>query len=140
MHENSSSAASASDVVSEEEPSTDSELVWIFDEDKGFIIGYLRADLARYHPSLLLLAYTVMGTWGAYKRPPHEQEYIDEASHCMGLKPSREELDDLSKACDRLWDLDLNRLMPGKDYEIDCGQGEKVYQEGDMASKSFFLG
>ncbi|RZS18047.1 hypothetical protein BHM03_00050268 [Ensete ventricosum] len=80
----------------------------------------------------------VMKFWGVYKLPPNEQEYINEANNGMGLEPIREELDNLSKACSRLWELDLNRLVPGKDYDIDCGQGKKVYQKGDMASKSLF--
>ena len=33
--------------------------------------------------------------------------------------PSQEELNDLSLACKRVWDLDDNRLQPGKDYDID---------------------
>lgn len=44
----------------------------------------------------------------------------------------------MSKACSKLWELDLNRLVPGKDYEIDCGEGKKVYQEGDRASGNLF--
>jgi poly(U)-specific endoribonuclease len=32
----------------------------------------------------------------------------------------------------------MNRLVPGKDYRIDCGEGKKVYQKGDMASESLF--
>lgn len=44
----------------------------------------------------------------------------------------------MSKACDRLWELDSNRLVPGKDYEIDCGEGKKVYDKGDRASESLF--
>ncbi|XP_008794865.2 poly(U)-specific endoribonuclease-B [Phoenix dactylifera] len=77
-------------------------------------------------------------TWHRYKVPASEQEYIDDADYGLDVKPTREELDDLSKACSRLWELDLNRLVPGKDYEIDCGEGKKVYQEGDRASGSLF--
>ncbi|XP_042414914.1 poly(U)-specific endoribonuclease-B-like [Zingiber officinale] len=76
----------------------------------------------------------VMEAWGAYKQPPNEQEYIDETSDNIGLQPSREELDDLSQACNRLWELDLDRLVPGKDYMIDCGRGKKAYQKEDVAS------
>ncbi len=32
--------------------------------------------------------------------------------------PSQEELADLSKACQRVWDLDTNRLEPDRDYQI----------------------
>ncbi|KAG0460391.1 hypothetical protein HPP92_020286 [Vanilla planifolia] len=45
---------------------------------------------------------------------------------------------ELSKACNRLWELDLNRLVPGKDYELDVGEGKRVYQKGDMASGNLF--
>ena len=54
------------------------------------------------------------------------------------MEPSEDELADLSKACEKLWDLDFNRLVPGKDYEIDCGEGKKVYQKVDMAEGSLF--
>ncbi|WOK98703.1 poly(U)-specific endoribonuclease-B-like [Canna indica] len=77
-------------------------------------------------------------TWSSYKRHPDEQEYMDQGKHAVDVEPTREELNDLSKACNRLWELDLNRLSPGKDYEIDYGRGKKVYQEGDMAAGSLF--
>ena len=54
------------------------------------------------------------------------------------MEPTREELNSLSKARSRLWELDMNRLVSGKDYSIDCGEGKKVYQKGDMASESLF--
>ncbi|KAK6146405.1 hypothetical protein DH2020_020274 [Rehmannia glutinosa] len=76
--------------------------------------------------------------WGNYKRPLGEQEYSSEVDCGAGIEPSEEELADLSKALNRLWDLDLNRLVPGKDYEIDCGEGKKVYQKEDMAEGSLF--
>lgn len=44
----------------------------------------------------------------------------------------------MSKACNRLWDLDRNRLVPGKDYEINVGEGKKVYRNGDMAHEPLF--
>uniref|UniRef100_A0A453P6T9 Uncharacterized protein n=1 Tax=Aegilops tauschii subsp. strangulata TaxID=200361 RepID=A0A453P6T9_AEGTS len=79
--------------------------------------------------------------WKRYKRPPSEQEYSEDVSqlrHGLNVEPSREELNHLSKACCRLWELDLNRLLPGNDYRIECGQGKKVYQKGDMASENLF--
>lgn len=76
--------------------------------------------------------------WQRYKQPPNEQEYISEVQHGADIEPTREELSDLSEACNKLWELDSNRLIPGKDYEIDCGEGKKVYQKGDMASESLF--
>ncbi|KAG6536887.1 hypothetical protein ZIOFF_001963 [Zingiber officinale] len=77
-------------------------------------------------------------TWSTYKKHPDEQEYMAHTQHAANVEPTREELHDLSKACSRLWELDLNRLVPGKDYEIECGRGKKVYQEEDMAQGSLF--
>ncbi|XP_039046844.1 poly(U)-specific endoribonuclease-B-like, partial [Hibiscus syriacus] len=76
--------------------------------------------------------------WQGYKRLPNEQQYADEVGTGTSIEPSEEELSDLSQACNRLWQLDLNRLEPGKDYQIDCGGGKKVHQKGDMAEDSLF--
>uniref|UniRef100_A0A0E0KTE0 EndoU domain-containing protein n=1 Tax=Oryza punctata TaxID=4537 RepID=A0A0E0KTE0_ORYPU len=79
--------------------------------------------------------------WNAYRRPPSEQQYCEDAGqihHGLNVEPTREELNSLSKACSRLWELDMNRLTPGKDYRIECGEGKKVYQKGDMASETLF--
>ena len=73
-----------------------------------------------------------------YKQPPSEQKYSDEVETGTSIVPSEEELADLSQACNRLWQLDLNRLEPGKDYQIDCGEGKKVYHKEDMAEGSLF--
>lgn len=79
-----------------------------------------------------------MDHWHEFRRPPSEQEYSDEVESGAYLEPAEEELADLSQACNKLWDLDMNRLVPGKDYEIDCGEGKKVYQKDDMAQGSLF--
>ncbi|KAJ1272082.1 hypothetical protein BS78_06G175500 [Paspalum vaginatum] len=79
--------------------------------------------------------------WNGYRKPPSEQVYSEDVSQVhqgLNVEPTREELNSLSKACSRLWELDMNRLVPGKDYRIDCGEGKKVYQKGDMASESLF--
>ncbi|XP_057773526.1 uncharacterized protein LOC130992797 [Salvia miltiorrhiza] len=76
--------------------------------------------------------------WNSYKRPLSEQEYSSDVDYGTSTEPSEEELADLSKALNKLWDLDLNRLVPGKDYEIDCGEGKKVYQKEDVADASLF--
>ncbi|PIN17889.1 Placental protein 11 [Handroanthus impetiginosus] len=76
--------------------------------------------------------------WNNYKRPSEEQEYSSEVDCSSEIQPSREEIADLSKALNKLWELDFNRLVPGKDYEIDCGEGKKVYQKEDMAEGSLF--
>nr|XP_016473055.1 PREDICTED: poly(U)-specific endoribonuclease-B-like isoform X2 [Nicotiana tabacum] len=73
-----------------------------------------------------------------YKKPVDEQEYSNEVEYGVDMEPSDEELSDLSRACNKLWELDLNRLVPGKDYQIDCGEGKKVYQKEDMAEGCLF--
>ncbi|KAL2322957.1 hypothetical protein Fmac_027336 [Flemingia macrophylla] len=75
--------------------------------------------------------------WNSYKQPLDEQEYSNEVNE-YDVEPSRDELADLSRACERLWDLDSNRLIPNKDYQIDCGEGKKVHQQEDMAQESLF--
>ncbi|KAK7251831.1 hypothetical protein RIF29_35385 [Crotalaria pallida] len=77
-------------------------------------------------------------SWNQYKLPPNEQRYSNEVEVGGRVEPSENELNDLSHACEKLWDLDLNRLVPGKDYEIDCGEGKKAYQKDDMAQGSLF--
>ncbi|KAL3817959.1 hypothetical protein ACJIZ3_003864 [Penstemon smallii] len=76
--------------------------------------------------------------WDNYKRPLDEQEYSSEVDSRANVEPSEEELADLSKALNKLWELDFNRLTPGRDYEIDCGEGKKVYQRDDMAEGCLF--
>lgn len=56
----------------------------------------------------------------------------------MDTEPTQEELRNISAACNRLWELDFNRLTPGHDYEINCGDGKKVYDTQDMAANSLF--
>ncbi|XP_039790741.1 poly(U)-specific endoribonuclease-B-like isoform X2 [Panicum virgatum] len=83
----------------------------------------------------------ITSEWKRYKRLPSEQEYSEDVSHIhhgLNVEPTREELDHLSKTCARLWELDLNRLTPGKDYTIECGEGKKVYHKGDKASENLF--
>eukprot|EP01026_Neomeris_dumetosa_P034890 TRINITY_DN2793_c0_g1_i7.p1 TRINITY_DN2793_c0_g1~~TRINITY_DN2793_c0_g1_i7.p1 ORF type:complete len:286 (-),score=38.66 TRINITY_DN2793_c0_g1_i7:196-1053(-) len=53
---------------------------------------------------------------------------------------SQEELDDLSLACQRLWQLDENRLVHSKDYLLNIGEGKYFYQEGDAAPEKLFQG
>ncbi|CAA6673850.1 unnamed protein product [Spirodela intermedia] len=59
------------------------------------------------------------GQWSGYRVPAGEQEYSPDVDGGVDVEPTQEELDDLSKACSRLWTLDLNGLTPGKDYKID---------------------
>ena len=55
-------------------------------------------------------------------------------------EPTAEELSDgsLSAACTRLWSLDVGRLLPGIDYEIDLQHGKKPYETGDRADGPLF--
>ncbi|XP_050378302.1 uncharacterized protein LOC126795517 [Argentina anserina] len=76
--------------------------------------------------------------WQGFKCPASEQQYSDEVEVGANLNPSEDELADLSQACNKIWELDLNRLVPGKDYEIYCGEGKKVYHKGDLAEGNLF--
>ncbi|KAI3804338.1 hypothetical protein L1987_25801 [Smallanthus sonchifolius] len=76
--------------------------------------------------------------WDEFKRPASEQVYSNEVENYSQMEPTQSELNDLSKACNKLWELDYNRLTPEKDYEIDCGEGKKSYQKQDMAEGSLF--
>eukprot|EP00164_Ancoracysta_twista_P012919 GFYU01020437.1.p1 GENE.GFYU01020437.1~~GFYU01020437.1.p1 ORF type:complete len:279 (-),score=93.05 GFYU01020437.1:196-1032(-) len=45
---------------------------------------------------------------------------------------------DLSDYCDKLWELDVNRLVPGEDFEIDLQGGKRAFSRADMAADSLF--
>ncbi len=54
--------------------------------------------------------------------------------------PLKAELDDLSKATDRLWQLDFNRLKPeNDDYKINLQFGKIFGDRTDMAREPLFL-
>ncbi|PKU72848.1 poly(U)-specific endoribonuclease-B-like isoform X1 [Dendrobium catenatum] len=76
--------------------------------------------------------------WQMFKLLPSDQIYHNAVHYGVDTQPSIKELSDLSEACSKLWELDLNRLVPGKDYEIDCGEGKRAHQKGDMAPESLF--
>eukprot|EP00798_Chlamydomonas_sp_ICE-L_P002200 gene2200-33757_t len=52
--------------------------------------------------------------------------------------PTDEELENLTLACQKLWDLDENRLINGEDYSINVQSGKKSYQTHDGASEALF--
>eukprot|EP00891_Asterochloris_glomerata_P001007 jgi/Astpho2/1007/e_gw1.00016.204.1_t len=56
----------------------------------------------------------------------------------MSAQPSTEELNSLSLACSRLWQLDINRAQPGQDYELNVQRGKKSYQDQDVAGDPLF--
>lgn len=76
--------------------------------------------------------------WQEYKRPASEQHYSDDVETHGDLEPSQLELSGLSEACNKLWELDSNRLVPGNDYQIDCGDGKRVHERADMAEGLLF--
>eukprot|EP00937_MAST-01D_sp_MAST-1D-sp2_P003546 g3546.t1 len=54
------------------------------------------------------------------------------------LMPTAEELDSLSVACGRLWELDDNRLTPGKEYRINVQAGKHAGSRHDAAKEPLF--
>jgi poly(U)-specific endoribonuclease len=52
--------------------------------------------------------------------------------------PTEEELGSLSLATDRLWDLDRNRLCPGKDYILNLQNGKTSWEAADVAAEPLF--
>ncbi|XP_021765743.1 poly(U)-specific endoribonuclease-B-like [Chenopodium quinoa] len=79
-----------------------------------------------------------MDHWNSYKSPPSEQQYSEEVNYAAEMEPSENELSDYISACAKLWELDFNRLNPGKDYELDVGEGKRVHEREDMAEASLF--
>jgi len=56
------------------------------------------------------------------------------------LEPTPAELQDLSKASDRLWQLDINRLTPENgDYEINLQEGKSWGDKRDVAPERLFV-
>jgi hypothetical protein len=40
------------------------------------------------------------------------------------VMPTKQELESLSLACSKLWDLDIHRLVPDRDYKINIQRGK----------------
>jgi poly(U)-specific endoribonuclease len=55
----------------------------------------------------------------------------------VSLTPTASELADLSRAAGKLWDLDSNRLVYGRDYEIQL-QSCRQKHDGDVAPHPLF--
>ena len=53
---------------------------------------------------------------------------IEENLVKIDVEPKAEELADLSAACSRMWELDVERLTPGHDYQLNLQHGKKPYQ------------
>ena len=56
--------------------------------------------------------------------PEQEEEPEPEPEEEVSLEPSPEELEDVTLACAKLWDLDRNRLTPGEDFQLNIGHGQ----------------
>jgi poly(U)-specific endoribonuclease len=54
------------------------------------------------------------------------------------MRPTQEELEDLSLACQRLWELDENRLEPDKHYDINVQEGKSIHNITDGAGGCLF--
>ncbi|KAJ3307816.1 hypothetical protein HDU76_004350 [Blyttiomyces sp. JEL0837] len=52
--------------------------------------------------------------------------------------PTQSEINDFSLAVQKVWELDLNRRVPGVHYKLDLQQGKKAFEEGDVASRPLF--
>jgi len=66
--------------------------------------------------------------------------FIENAINALtpSTTPTAEELANLSDACKKLWQLDVNRLVPGVDYVINLQEGKRVYDKGDFADDPLF--
>ncbi|KAI8808950.1 Endoribonuclease XendoU-domain-containing protein [Cladochytrium replicatum] len=56
----------------------------------------------------------------------------------LDATPTEEELRSFDLFSQRLWNLDVNRLVPGKDYELDLQAGKRPFNEGDVAKDPLF--
>ena len=84
-----------------------------------------------------------MSTWasllsGSNNKQFEKQEPSKSSAPIKKFTISKGELSDLSLAANRLWDLDANRLTPGKDYVINLQGGTKVYKTEDKAADPLF--
>ncbi|RLN64199.1 hypothetical protein BBJ29_000365 [Phytophthora kernoviae] len=52
--------------------------------------------------------------------------------------PTFAETKSLSAACNKLWELDSNRLEPGVHYELDLQEGKNAFARGDVAPDPLF--
>ena len=67
------------------------------------------------------------------------EELLNEVNNfAPHIDPTDDELSSFSLACSRLWDLDTNRLVPGRDYHLDLQHGKKIHDSGDAARLPLF--
>mmetsp|Transcript_7981 Transcript_7981/g.8747 ORF Transcript_7981/g.8747 Transcript_7981/m.8747 type:complete len:407 (-) Transcript_7981:154-1374(-) len=67
-----------------------------------------------------------------------EHIYAEVENWSPPVQPTTEELNSFSEACNRLWDLDIHRLIPEKDYILNVQDGKFIYEEGDAAPDRLF--
>eukprot|EP00123_Amoebidium_parasiticum_P000845 comp11746_c0_seq1/m.6337 comp11746_c0_seq1/g.6337 ORF comp11746_c0_seq1/g.6337 comp11746_c0_seq1/m.6337 type:complete len:279 (-) comp11746_c0_seq1:605-1441(-) len=54
------------------------------------------------------------------------------------VEPTETELQNLAAACNRLWKLDVNRMHPNDDYDIDLGEGKRPFDTEDKNTGKLF--
>lgn len=59
-------------------------------------------------------------------------------NHDVITKPNDDEIHDINKAANKLWDLDINRIIPEKDYILDLQEGKNLWDECDNAPDPLF--
>eukprot|EP00898_Chlorokybus_atmophyticus_P008560 jgi/Chlat1/8705/Chrsp88S08073 len=88
------------------------------------------------------------GAWGKpftqshdeYTAPVQSQHYQPSSQAALpDTTPTEEELNSLSAACTRLWDLDMNRLTPNRDYTINVGGQRRRMDTEDYADEKLFV-
>ncbi|GLJ11612.1 hypothetical protein SUGI_0172760 [Cryptomeria japonica] len=137
--ENSKNAIHFNEEFKQQEKKKQSKFPWQEQQNEAAADSEVWETVGEHHSKSPQKYYKVSTEQGqSYKMPPSEQSYADGVGDDIDLEPTEEEISDLSRACNRLWELDLNRLVPGQDYEIDCGKGKKPYNEGDDAPNVLF--
>jgi len=58
----------------------------------------------------------------------------------VDVSVKNEELENLSLATRRLWVLDINRFVPGRDYKINLQHSKLIYNKEDVADEPLFKG
>ncbi|KAK9719073.1 hypothetical protein K7432_005052 [Basidiobolus ranarum] len=53
-------------------------------------------------------------------------------------EPTQNELQNLGEACQKLWELDVNRFQPGVDYELNLQDSKRGFETGDAAAFRLF--
>ena len=110
-------------------PSNVSKVVYSsFQNIMGYLINYKKIKyIDRFNATNFLLTLETISN-----------EIEQYSNHDIVAKPNNEEINDISKAANKLWDLDINRVIPEKDYILDLQQGKSLWEEGDMCTNPLF--